>query len=187
MSTPKIDNTRASRLVRKLGFRLVMALVLIVVGYISTRQRGDEPQGSAEKPVTQSPTKTVKDKHQPTPAVEQTPAAEPSTAEKEADDTTKIASVVIRNEDGKVVYRGAIDLAPTLKRIADGDKLSHRNDGTVFQNRERRLPKQSSGYYHEWVHPTQGLAGPGPQRVITGGKGEVYYTPDHYQSFQRIK
>ena len=187
MSIPKNDNTRASRLVRKLGIRLVIALVLIVVGYLSARQRGDDPKGSAEKPIAQSPSKTVADKRQAPPTAEQPPEAEPSTAEQNADETTKIASVVIRNEDGKVVYRGAIDLAPTLKRIAEGDKLSHRNDGTIFQNRERRLPKQSNGYYHEWVHPTQGLAGPGPQRVITGEKGEVYYTPDHYQSFQRIK
>jgi guanyl-specific ribonuclease Sa len=63
---------------------------------------------------------------------------------------------------------------------------SHRNDGAEFQNRERRLPKRPAGYYREWVHPTPGLGGPGPQRIVTGGEGEIYYTPDHYRTFERL-
>lgn len=59
----------------------------------------------------------------------------------------------------------------------------HKNDGSVFQNKEGLLPSQPAGYYREWVHPTPGVNGPGPQRVITGGGGELYYTPDHYRTF----
>ncbi|MBQ3636617.1 MAG: hypothetical protein II951_13530 [Bacteroidales bacterium] len=28
---------------------------------------------------------------------------------------------------------------------------------------------------------------PGLQRIVVGAKGEIYYTPDHYQTFIRIK
>ena len=88
---------------------------------------------------------------------------------------------------GRVVYRGTIDLQPTLDRIARGERNSHRNDGSTFGNRERRLPQKPSGYYTEYVHPTKGINGPGPQRVILGRNGEVWYTPDHYETFKKIK
>ena len=93
-------------------------------------------------------------------------------------------NVVVRDEDGDVIYRGDIELAKTLDRIEDGSELARfPNDGEVFGNREHRLPRKPSGYYHEWVHPTPGLSGPGPQRIVTGQQGEKYYTPDHYGHF----
>lgn len=81
---------------------------------------------------------------------------------------------------------GATDLAPTLERIRRGEAHPHRNDGSVFQNRERLLPSRPRGYYREFVHPTRGRSGPGAQRIVIGREGEVYYTPDHYESFIRI-
>lgn len=78
---------------------------------------------------------------------------------------------------------GLVDLGPTLDRIANGGSFPHRNDGTVFRNREQRLPAQAAGYYTEFVHPTQGVNGPGVQRIIRGQGGELYYSPDHYARF----
>jgi guanyl-specific ribonuclease Sa len=99
---------------------------------------------------------------------------------------TQIANATIRDQDGKVVYRGRIDLSETLARIERNERGSHPNDGSIFQNREKRLPLKPSGYYREWVHPTEGLRGPGPQRIVTGEEGEIYYTPDHYKTFERL-
>ncbi len=79
------------------------------------------------------------------------------------------------------------ELEGTLDRIANGESFPHRNDGTIFRNFEGKLPQQPAGYYREYVHPTAGVAGPGPQRVVIGSHGEIYFTPDHYQSFTRIK
>lgn len=101
--------------------------------------------------------------------------------------TTRIENQEIRDQSGRIAYRGPIDLQPTLDRIRRGERNSHRNDGTTFQNRERRLPVQPAGYYREYVHPTEGLSGPGPQRVIVGRGGEVWYTADHYRTFRRIE
>ena len=98
-----------------------------------------------------------------------------------------IRNVSIKDENRRVVYRGDVDLAPTLKRIARGERLRFPNDGSVFQNRERRLPAKPPGYYHEFVQPTPGVGGPGAQRLVLGQEGEVYYTPDHYRSFRRIQ
>lgn len=93
----------------------------------------------------------------------------------------------IRDEQGRLVYEGAIDLGPVFARIAAGDRDSHRNDGTTFANREGRLPKQPRGYYTEWVVRTDGVRGVGPQRLITGKDGEAFYTPDHYETFIRVR
>lgn len=96
--------------------------------------------------------------------------------------------VKVYDLDGKLAYRGDIDLKPTLDRIAKGIEDSHPNDGAVFGNRERRLPRQSDrNYYHEYVLRTKGIRGVGPQRVILGKAGEIYYTPDHYDTFIQVK
>src|SRR5690606_25755221 len=60
--------------------------------------------------------------------------------------------------------KGLTDLQPTLNRIASGGKFPHRNDGSIFKNLEGLLPKQNSGFYREFVHPTPGVTGPGPMR-----------------------
>jgi hypothetical protein len=103
-----------------------------------------------------------------------------------AADPLVIDGLSLRDSSGRTIYRGQIDLAPTLERIAAGRRLRFPNDGTTFQNRENRLPRRPPGYYREWVVPTPKEPGPGPQRVITGDAGEVWYTSDHYRSFRRI-
>lgn len=79
------------------------------------------------------------------------------------------------------------DLSSTIRRIEKGVKFPHRNDGAVFRNREGLLPVKHSTYYREYVHPTPGLEGPGPQRIVIGENFEIFYTPNHYKTFIRIK
>jgi guanyl-specific ribonuclease Sa len=86
-----------------------------------------------------------------------------------------------------VIYEGTVDLQPTLDRIEAGKKLPYQHDGAVFHNFEGRLPKKPNGYYTEYVHLTPRVSGPGPQRVVMGRNGEVYYTHDHYKTFLRIE
>jgi len=101
-------------------------------------------------------------------------------------DPLVITGLALRDSSGRTIYRGEIDLAPTLERIAAGRRWRFPNDGSTFQNRENRLPRRPPGYYREWVVPTPQEPGPGPQRLITGAEGEVWYTSDHYRSFRRI-
>jgi guanyl-specific ribonuclease Sa len=102
-------------------------------------------------------------------------------------------SLVVRNQrildqNGKVVFVGDIDLAPTLARIARGERDSHPNDGSVHRNREGRLPRQSDkNYYLEYVVRTPKLRGVGPQRLVLGKQQEIFYTPDHYQTFLKLR
>ena len=77
----------------------------------------------------------------------------------------------------------------TLELIRRDGPFPHRQDGTVFYNREGRLPPRSTGYYREYTVRTPGLNHRGARRIVTGGRPpEVYYyTDDHYGSFRRFE
>lgn len=75
----------------------------------------------------------------------------------------------------------------TLRLIAQGGPFPYARDGAVFGNYERILPPQRRAYYHEYTVPTPGVKSRGARRIITGQRGERYYTPDHYRSFARLE
>ncbi|MFC4274579.1 two-partner secretion domain-containing protein [Achromobacter aloeverae] len=97
--------------------------------------------------------------------------------------TSMLNGVKVTDKLTGITYEGTVNLLPTFERIAAGIKFPSKNDGTVFKNMKSPLPAQPLGYYTEYVVPTPGVVGPGPQRVVTGKGGEVYYTPDHYDTF----
>jgi len=74
----------------------------------------------------------------------------------------------------------------TLVLIQRGGPFPYRRDGVEFQNRERRLPPQTSGYYREYTVPTPGSHDRGPRRLIAGQQRDYYYTENHYRSFLRV-
>ena len=73
-----------------------------------------------------------------------------------------------------------------VRKIDAGGPFQNRQDGTTFGNRERRLPREPDGYYREYTVPTPGAVDRGARRVISGRQGELYYTSDHYATFQWI-
>jgi ribonuclease T1 len=73
-----------------------------------------------------------------------------------------------------------------MRAIRMGGPFPYRKDGSVFGNRERRLPRKPSGYYREYTVPTPGSPDRGARRIIAGSEGEMYYTDDHYRNFRRI-
>jgi ribonuclease T1 len=189
MAFPYRNSNYGNRLLIRLG---VFALVL-VVAWLSKRepqQRANPPaaprterQPERERPNSPAPTIRVEKFDRTEKRAE---AEEPSAKNSANESSLVIRNLTLRDEDGNVVFRGNIDLQPTLERIAANRKLRFSNDGSVFENRERRLPRQNSGYYHEWVVPTPGERGPGPQRLVVGAQGDVWYTADHYRTFRRI-
>ena len=76
----------------------------------------------------------------------------------------------------------------TLALIRKGGPYPYAKDGTIFSNRERILPKQPRGFYHEYTVKTPGARDRGARRIICGGKQQqiCYYTGDHYASFKTI-
>ncbi|MEP6875305.1 MAG: ribonuclease domain-containing protein [Burkholderiales bacterium] len=79
----------------------------------------------------------------------------------------------------------------THKLILTGGPFPHRKDGAVFGNRERALPRQPRGFYHEYTVRTPGARDRGARRIVCGGNPPTnpeacFYTGDHYSTFQRI-
>lgn len=83
----------------------------------------------------------------------------------------------------------------TLALIRNGGPFPYRRDGTVFGNREQRLPSRPRGYYTEYTVKTPYSRDRGARRIIAGRgesrdpavSGEYYYTDDHYNTFRRIR
>lgn len=190
---------------KRMLIRLAVVAVVLAGAWIVERYGLDKPQAPPHHEVALPPTaKPVSSTKPATPQA--SPAAKPTTSAKAAPQAkpttpTKPAvtpssavtssSLIVKNlslqdQDGRTIYKGDIDLHPTVERIAAGRTLRFSHDGSTFQNREGRLPREAPGYYREWVVPTPGEDGPGPQRLVTGEKGEVWYTADHYRSFRRI-
>ncbi|MEP7063931.1 MAG: ribonuclease [Betaproteobacteria bacterium] len=78
-----------------------------------------------------------------------------------------------------------------LVRIHAGGPFKYARDGVVFGNRERLLPSEPRGYYHEYTVGTPGARNRGARRIVCGGAErkpvECFYTDDHYTSFRRIR
>ncbi len=79
-----------------------------------------------------------------------------------------------------------VEAQQTVALIDAGGPFPYDRDGVVFENRERLLPDEPTGYYHEYTVTTPGSTDRGARRIITGSGREMYWTEDHYQSFERI-
>jgi guanyl-specific ribonuclease Sa len=75
----------------------------------------------------------------------------------------------------------------TINLINQGGPFPYRQDGSIFRNREKRLPPAPVGYYREYTVPTPGSPDRGARRLVTGQGNEIYYTGDHYRSFVRVQ
>ncbi|MEW2138137.1 ribonuclease domain-containing protein [Streptomyces sp. NPDC005409] len=73
-----------------------------------------------------------------------------------------------------------------LALIDKGGPYPYRQDGTVFGNFEKVLPRQKRGYYHEFTVRTPEERDRGARRIVTGEGGEFFYTDDHYETFKAV-
>jgi ribonuclease T1 len=87
-------------------------------------------------------------------------------------------------------YVAVTDLPPeaaeTLELIDVGGPFPYDEDGSRFGNYEGILPDREDGYYLEYTVETPGLSHRGARRIVGGAGGELYWTEDHYESFERI-
>ncbi len=78
----------------------------------------------------------------------------------------------------------------TYHLIHQGGPFPFEKDGVVFGNRERQLPAQKRGYYHEYTVKTPSSRDRGARRIVCGGAlttpDTCYYTDDHYTTFRKI-
>lgn len=79
------------------------------------------------------------------------------------------------------------EAADTVELIDAGGPFPEDEDGGTFGNREELLPDRPEGYYAEYTVPTPDSSDRGARRIVAGRDGELYWTEDHYASFERIE
>ncbi len=70
----------------------------------------------------------------------------------------------------------------SLERYAPGKCIG----GTYFGNYEGLLPKKKGREYHECDIGTLGKSSRGAKRIVYSNDGLIYYTGDHYESFELL-
>lgn len=85
------------------------------------------------------------------------------------------------------IHKLPAEAQATIALIKKGGPFPYKQDGSIFRNREKRLPFTPMGYYREYTVPTPGSLGRGARRIVTGQRSEIYYSGDHYRSFMRVQ
>ncbi|MQS12121.1 hypothetical protein F7Q99_07390 [Streptomyces kaniharaensis] len=154
---------------------VVILAVLAAAGYLLTRKGSSHPKAAATSTATAAGSSAPKPSA-PKPSPPSGGAPAPSGTWVPADPA--LADVCRTKLPSQA--------QDTLGLIAKGGPYPYNRDGIVFENRENRLPRKADGYYHEFTVVTPGSNDRGTRRVVTGGTGEQYWSPDHYTTFQEI-
>lgn len=193
---------------------LVVGVIALVVWMMLSRPAA-APQATTTTPVATTAPTTIAATEETAPAAEASPttpaetqadaAAEPPTIEAPAalaeptkaptntPKPAKLTATPTRGPPARIDGLPVItldELPPealeTLALIENDGPFPFSKDGSTFQNRERLLPRQPTGYYREYTVITPGEDDRGARRIVGGEEGELYYTDDHYASFARI-
>ena len=70
----------------------------------------------------------------------------------------------------------------SLDKVAPGMCIG----GDVFGNRQGLLPKAKGRTWYECDIGTQGKSSRGAKRIVFSNDGLIFYTGDHYESFERL-
>lgn len=167
------------------GLGLAVALVALAAALPSLRARLSPAGGQAAIPSSPAEASPLPSPAAPPNATE-APAAKPTPtpAGAEARSLKAVGSPRLDAQIRKVVE--SMDRAgQPPKGVAQGGRRGSQR--AVFQNLEGRLPAKAPGYYRESDVWPRGSGGRGPERLVFGREGEVYYTKDHYQRFVRLR
>ncbi|KAA1418011.1 ribonuclease N [Nocardioides humilatus] len=95
-----------------------------------------------------------------------------------------------RDDVSGLAYVDLAGLPPEATAVVDlidaGGPFPYDKDGSTFGNYEGLLPDHEDGYYREYTVETPGSSDRGARRIVGGSQGELYWTEDHYESFEVI-
>lgn len=165
-----------------------VASVLLVLAVWWLQSQDDDSDGRADDRASSSSSPTASRSSSPAPST--APSTGPSSAPTTAP-STRATTGPSTDEDG-IAYVDLADLPPeaaeTVELIDAGGPFPYPGkDGSTFGNFEGVLPDRERGYYAEYTVETPGLDHRGARRIIAGDGGELYWTEDHYESFERIR
>ena len=187
--------------IKKLLPTLLLLLVLVWLFLPDTGNTAQAPAATAT-PVSElslhtpapkqtpkpSPTQTPKSTAAPTPAAK--PAQDEQTLDENGSYTTKedvalyihtyghLPANFIKKKDAESAgWSGG-----SLERVLPGMCIG----GDYFGNYEGQLPKAKGRRWTECDINTLGARSRGAERIVFSNDGLIYYTPDHYETFERL-
>lgn len=169
------------------GLGLAVALVALAAALPSLRARLSSTGGTAAVPSSPQeagplPSPVASPRATETPVASPTPAPTPRGGEGR---TLKAVGNPRLDAQIRKVVESMDRAGQPPKGVAQGGRRGSQR--AVFQNLEGRLPAKAPGYYRESDVWPRGSGGRGPERLVFGREGEVYYTKDHYQRFVRLR
>lgn len=181
---------------KKSTLYILIAILLIALVYTNLPRGESPPSAPPVTPVSESPSDI--------PDISQTPADEPESVEYDS----HYGQEVLIDETG--TYSSKEDVARYLYTygklpnnyytkseardlgwVAEEGNLWEVTDqgsigGDRFQNREKLLPEASGRTWYECDIDYQG-GSRNAKRIVFSSDGLIYYTDDHYESFEEIK
>ncbi len=182
---------------------LDQAIVDIVVdgvnSYLEDSANGEEAESSAPMTATPVPTATSKPTSTPkptatikptsTPQPTPTPTPEPAIDEDgwyySKDEVALYLYTYGKLPENFITKSEAQELGwtgGTVENYKEGAAIG----GDKFGNREGLLPKKSGRQYYECDIDTKGKGSRGAKRIVFSNDGLIYYTDDHYESFELL-
>lgn len=157
-----------------IGSTVVAVITALAVWWLNGGPgASDEPPPASETSATAEAEPTPTPTPTPTPSPTQAPDDMPAT-----------------DPDSGLSYVALGDLPPEAAQTVDlidaGGPFPYEKDGSTFGNYEGLLPDRPDGYYSEYTVETPGSDDRGARRIVAGSQGELYWTEDHYESFERI-
>ena len=191
----------------KLKKILPVVLLLLLVWFFlpDTGNSGSAPTPTAAVLQTVSPAQTPKPTAAPTPAPTKAPTPAPTKAPTPAP-TEAPSDEVPPDEDGSYTTKEDVALyihtyghlppnfitkkeaqaagwsGGSLDRVLPGMCIG----GDRFGNYEGLLPKAKGRQWTECDINTLGAKSRGAERIVFSNDGLIYYTPDHYESFELL-
>ena len=178
----------------------VVLLLLLVWFFLPDTGSGvsaPAPTASAAAPQTVSPAQTPKPTAVPTPAPTKAPAPAPTEAPAEEAALDEDGSYTTK-EDVALYIHTYGHLPPnfmtkkeaqaagwsggSLDRVLPGMCIG----GDYFGNYEGQLPKAKGRKWTECDINTLGAKSRGAERIVFSNDGLIYYSPDHYESFELL-
>ncbi len=146
-----------------------------------------EPEPAVEPEPEPEP--VVEPEPEPEPVVEPEPEPEPAIDENGSYDSKEDVALYIHtygklppNYISKVEAQDLGWEGGSVERYAPGKCIG----GSKFGNYEGLLPKANGRQYYECDIDTLGASARGAKRIVYSNDGLIYYTDDHYESFELL-
>ena len=178
---------------------LPVLLALLAAVWLFLPDTGNAGQTPAAAPAPTQSLQTIAPTRTPNPSPAQTPkptaattpaAAKEKTLDEDGSYTTKddVALYIhtYGHLPGNFIKKKEAEAAGwsggSLERVLPGMCIG----GDYFGNYEGQLPKAKGRRWTECDINTLGARSRGPERIIFSNDGLIYYSPDHYESFELL-